>query len=164
MDETPTRIYTIGHSNVPASRIVELLQGHGVEMVVDVRSAPYSRWNPQFNRKALEETLREAGIGYAFAGEYLGGRPQDPSCYRGGTIPKEKADYPKLIDPQAVMSKSFFQVGIRRLLEYASQRRTAILCSEKDPEHCHRTWLIGRYLEEELGVEVVHIELAVDSG
>jgi uncharacterized protein (DUF488 family) len=158
MGETQMTVYTIGHSNVPADRIVALLQQHDIEMVVDVRSSPYSRWSPQFNKKALEKTLREAGIEYAFAGENLGGRPQDPSCYRGGTIPKDKADYPKLIDPEAVMNKSFFQVGIRRLMEYASERRTAILCSEKDPEHCHRSWLIGRYLEGQ-GIKVEHIQL-----
>jgi uncharacterized protein (DUF488 family) len=157
MDDSHLRVYTIGHSNVSADSIVALLLQNGIEMVVDVRSTPYSRWSPQFNKKALEETLREVGIGYVFAGEHLGGRPQDPSCYRGGTIPKDKRDYPKLIDPEAVISKSFFQLGIRQLLEYASERCTAILCSEKDPEHCHRSWLIGRYLESQ-GVEMVHIQ------
>jgi uncharacterized protein (DUF488 family) len=153
-----TTIYTIGHSNVPASRIVTLLQEHQIQAVVDVRSSPYSRFSPQFNKKVLSETLPAAGIEYQFAGDQLGGRPQDPTCYSGGLLPQNKADYARLLDHGAVTTKPFFLAGIQHLLELAATRRTAILCSEADPDKCHRNHLIGKYLEGQ-GVEVVHIRI-----
>jgi uncharacterized protein (DUF488 family) len=153
-----TTIYTLGHSNVPASRIVALLQQHQIQAVVDVRSSPYSRFSPQFNKKALAETLAAAGIEYQFAGDQLGGRPQDPSCYSGGQLPQNKADYARLLVYDAVTTKPFFLAGIQHLLELADTHRTAILCSEADPDKCHRNHLIGKYLEAQ-GVEVVHIRI-----
>ena len=79
-------IYTIGHSNHEWRDFLVLLHQYGIEMLVDVRSAPYSRYSPQFNRELLAPSLEAEGIGYAFAGEYLGGRPKDPDCYREGVV------------------------------------------------------------------------------
>jgi hypothetical protein len=73
-------------SNVPAERLVELLHQHEVATVLDVRSTPYSRYNPQYNRETIQRTLEEAGIAYAYAGDYLGGRPNDPACYENDTV------------------------------------------------------------------------------
>ncbi len=152
----PSPIYTIGHSNVPASKIVDLLRQFDIQVLVDVRSSPYSQFVPQFNRENFEHTLHLTGIEYQYLGELLGGRPKDPSCYKNGQLPDGKADYLHLVDYPAVMAKDFFQKGIRQLLEFSSQKRAAVMCSEEDPAQCHRHHLIGRYLTQQ-GVPVVHI-------
>ena len=77
-------VLTVGHSNHPLETFVALLQRHGVTTLADVRSAPYSRFNPQFNRKALEGSLETIGIEYVFLGRALGGRPDDPPATRTG--------------------------------------------------------------------------------
>lgn len=139
-------IYTIGHSNQSASALVALLRQHRIEVLIDVRSAPYSRYSPHFNREALQETLSDAGIRYRFAGEYLGGRPTDPDCY----------DELGKVDYQKIAGKAWYQAGIERVIEYASTARTAIMCSEEDPNHCHRHKLIAQTLLGR-GVTVLHI-------
>jgi uncharacterized protein (DUF488 family) len=101
-------------------------------------------------------TLKEAGIGYRFAGNYLGGRPKDPTCYKAKEKPDGSADYLHLVDYPTVMTKDFFQKGILRLIELAIDYRVAIMCSEEDPAHCHRHHLIGKYLAEK-GATVLHI-------
>jgi len=69
-------IYTIGHSNHSLDKFVELLKRHGITVVVDVRSAPYSRFHAQFNKEELKHALRERGLGYVFLGRELGGQEQ----------------------------------------------------------------------------------------
>ena len=123
---------------------------------MDVRSSPYSQYSPQYNRENLEQTLAEAEILYKYAGDFLGGRPKDPSCYKTELVPDNKADYLHLVDYPTVMTKEFFQKGIQRLIEVATDSRTAILCSEEDPSHCHRHHLIGKYLVSK-GINVLHI-------
>jgi uncharacterized protein (DUF488 family) len=149
-------LYTIGHSNSTAAGLIDLLRRVPVALVVDVRSAPYSRYTPHFNREPLQQALREAGIDYVFAGEYLGGRPTDPTCYYDGQIPDGKANYLKLVNYAAVAERPWYRRGIERLLQLARARPTAIMCSEEDPAHCHRHHLIATTLLEQ-GVRVVHI-------
>ena len=149
-------IYTIGHSNVTADTIIDLLNEHGIGMLVDVRSSPYSRYSPQFNREQLARALDKAGIEYAFAGAHLGGRPKDPTCYKDGTLPEGKADFLSLVDYGEVAKRRWFQDAITRLLELAGEHRTAIMCSEEDPDHCHRHYLIAQTLLE-MDVTVLHI-------
>ena len=129
----PFEIYTIGHSNVPAGNIIELLERYEIKTLVDVRSSPYSQYVPQFNRETFEHTLRQAGIDYRYAGEYLGGRPKDPTCYKNGRLPDGQADFLHLVDYPAVMTRDFFQKGIQRLLELAGETRVSVMCSEEDP-------------------------------
>ena len=74
-------IYTIGHSHHPIERFIALLQPHGIDALADVRSTPYSRFNPQFNREKLQASLATAGIRYVILGEESGARTKDPSCY-----------------------------------------------------------------------------------
>ena len=100
----PPTLYTIGHSNHDAERFIELLRAHGIEAVCDVRSRPYSQYCPQFNREALEATLRQAGIRYVFFGRVFGARPEDASCYRNGHV-----DYALLAETDP------FRSGVRRL-------------------------------------------------
>jgi uncharacterized protein (DUF488 family) len=71
-------IFTIGHSNHSSEEFLQLLQQHSVACLVDIRSQPYSRYNPQFNRETLAAALRSAGIRYSDFGATLGGRPDDP--------------------------------------------------------------------------------------
>ena len=152
------KLYTIGHSNHSLDRFVQLLESAGVMMVVDVRTSPASRYNSQFNRNNLEQTLPPHLLGYAYAGKYLGGRPSDPTCYKRREMPPEGADYLHEVDYPQVMERPWFRQAIARLLEIADQQTTAVMCSEEDPAHCHRHHLIARYLmRAHPDVEVRHI-------
>jgi uncharacterized protein (DUF488 family) len=140
------KLYTIGHSNQSLNQFIHLLEDNGVMTLVDVRSAPYSRYNPHFNRENLEAALREHDIQYAYAGKFLGGRPTDPTCYKSRTLPVEGADYLHEVDYPEVMKREWFVKGIERLLERPTNRATAIMCSEENPAQCHRHHLIAKYL------------------
>ena len=139
-------MFTIGHSNHSLDAFLALLRMHGIEAVADVRSAPYSRYNPHFNRKALTSALEEAGIAYVFLGGELGGRPADPSLY----------DADGRVRYDLVARTASFDDGIGRVLGLARDRRVALLCAEKEPLDCHRTLLVARALVER-GVAVEHI-------
>src|SRR5205809_34415 len=82
----PDIVYTIGHSNHPMEKLLELLIAHGVTVVADVRSSPYSRYNPQFNRESLQADLKRAGLSYVFLGGQLGARSEDEACYVDGKV------------------------------------------------------------------------------
>lgn len=156
MSDNGMTINTIGHSNVAAAEVVALLVANEIAVVVDVRSVPYSKYTPQFNREMVEATLKQAGIGYKFAGETLGGRPKDPTCYHSDAEPKSRGAYLKQVDYGAVMERPWYQKGIARLVEIAGAQRTAIMCSEEDPDDCHRHHLIAQTLLEQ-GIPVYHI-------
>jgi uncharacterized protein (DUF488 family) len=147
MAAVPT-VYTIGHSDHTIEAFIDLLRQHGITLVVDVRSQPYSRWASQFNRELLAHNLHEAGLSYEFRGDVLGGRPVDPDLYEPGG---EHADYRKMEQIPA------YQAGIDALLALARQERVAVMCSEGDYHHCHRHLLISQTLLER-GARVVHIQ------
>jgi uncharacterized protein (DUF488 family) len=155
-DDDHVELFTIGHSNISADDFLAALRAHQIANVVDVRSSPFSQYAPQFNQLDLAQTLSRVSIDYEFAGEALGGRPTDPSCYRNGQIPPPKSDYLKLVDYEAVATKSWYLDGIDRLIEIAKESRTAIMCSEEDPNRCHRHHLIAQTLFER-DVTVWHI-------
>jgi uncharacterized protein (DUF488 family) len=139
-------IYSIGHSKHPIDRFIGLLQQHGVNALADVRSTPYSRFNPQFNKEKLQAALAAAGIRYVFLGEELGARTKDSSCYdEEGRVSFTKL---ALTEP--------FRRGIDRLLTGMQQHQIAIMCAEREPLECHRTILVSRELEK-VGVPVTHI-------
>lgn len=152
----PLTIFSIGHSNVPAGKIVDLLKQHQIGVVVDIRSAPYSRFSPQFNRERFAQTLAESGIEYVFSGDSLGGRPKDPSSYKDGIVPTGKVDFLHAIDYPAMMKKESFMEGISHLVDIARHQTVAIMCSEADPAICHRHHLVGSYLTQQ-GYHVLHI-------
>ncbi|MBN2549602.1 MAG: DUF488 domain-containing protein [Anaerolineales bacterium] len=157
MDE-PIIIFTIGHSNHSLQKLAQLLKENGIAALVDVRSAPYSRHFPWFNKEHLEFELPRLGIEYIYAGKALGGRPDDPSLYKKREMPTEGADYLHEVDYPAVMKRSYFIKGVERMLETAVQKTTALMCSEEDPADCHRHHLITRYLLDEFPeVEIHHI-------
>lgn len=152
------KLYTIGHSNHSLEKFIGLLEGQNIMTLVDVRTAPYSRYSPHFNRESLEHALARQNIQYAHAGKYLGGRPSDPSCYKSRTLPAEGADYLHEVDYPEVMKREWFQQGIARLLEMADEQTTAIMCSEENPAECHRHHLVAKYLmAEHPEVDVRHI-------
>jgi uncharacterized protein (DUF488 family) len=153
------RLHTIGHGNRSLSEFTHLLKENGIDLVVDVRSSPYSRYNPQYNKENLEFSLKEVNIQYIFKGKQLGGRPTDPSCYKSRTIPSEETDYLHEVDYREVMKRDWFRKGIDHLLELAQEVSVAIMCSEEDPAHCHRHHLIAKFIMESFpeDVEVFHI-------
>jgi uncharacterized protein (DUF488 family) len=139
-------LYTVGHSNHPIDKLTQLLHDHSITRLVDVRSHPYSRFNPHFNQAALRQTLLELGIDYIYLGKELGGRPADPSCYKHHSVPTKTSDFAHEVDYNEVMQRPWFIQGIQRLLELADGHLTCLLCSEKDPAGCHRHHLIASYL------------------
>jgi uncharacterized protein (DUF488 family) len=152
------KLYTIGHGSHSLEKFTQLLKDNGITLLVDVRSAPYSRYHPQFNKNNLEAYFPRNAIEYAFAGQALGGRPSDPGCYKGHGLPEEGADYLHEVNYPEVMKRPWFVEGIHRLLELADERPAVIMCSEEDPAHCHRHHLIAKYLlMEHPDVEVRHI-------
>ena len=135
-------IYTIGHSTHQAEKFVSLLQRHQVDLLIDVRSIPYSRWNPQYNRENLIKTLQEHSIDYEFLGQELGARSEDSNCYENNRV-----SYKKLA------RTPLFQSGIEKIRQLADCRTLALVCAEKEPLVCHRTILVARSLEtDEYGV------------
>ena len=139
-------IYTVGHSNHPIERFVALLAPHGITAVADVRSTPYSRFNPQFRREKLQAALAESGIHYVFLGEELGARSQDDACYDADG----RVSYARLAKTDR------FRKGIERLKAGMAQYRISLMCAEREPLECHRTILVSRELVRE-GVPVTHI-------
>jgi len=138
-------IFTVGHSDHSPEDFVDLLQRHGIEAIADVRSAPFSRRFPAFNKESLRNILAKNSISYVFLGKELGARPADSSCFRDG-----RADFDLIARSEA------FRNGMARLLKGASRMRIALLCAEKEPLQCHRCILAGRVLAEQ-GEDVVHI-------
>lgn len=126
-------LFTIGHSNHSIERFVELSRIHGITAIGDVRSSPYSRFNPQFNRENLQKALRENGIWYVFLGEELGPRSENPSFYVDGRV-----QYDRLARTEV------FARGIERIRIGIQSYRIALMCAEKDPITCHRMILVCR--------------------
>jgi uncharacterized protein (DUF488 family) len=153
-------LFTIGHSNHSLEHFASLLEQHGIQVVVDVRSAPYSKYASQFNKEMLESGLRRRGIQYIYEGKHLGGRPEDPSCYKTRHLPAvdEEVEYLHEVDYPAVMQKPWFEKAIERVLKLAEDKMVAVMCSEEDPANCHRHHLIAKYLMEWYpDVKVTHI-------
>ena len=138
-------IYTIGHSTHPIEKFLQLLEARRVEVVVDVRSSPFSKRFPQFSREALQGSLRQQGIRYLFLGRELGARRREPEAYVGG-----KADY------RLIATLPTFQEGIVRVLGGAKDYRIALMCAEQDPLTCHRTILVCRALKPH-GPRIEHL-------
>jgi uncharacterized protein (DUF488 family) len=139
-------LYTVGHSNHPAEHFVTLLRDNGVEVLADVRSSPFSKYSPHFNRDSLRQALRDAGVNYVFLGDELGGRPAGDEFY----------DVDGHVLYNVVAEAPFFRRGIDRMTVGIRGHRVAMMCSEEDPAVCHRHLLIGRVLATR-GVTLRHI-------
>ena len=138
-------VFTIGHSRHALDDFVGLLRRHCVTALCDVRSTPYSRVNPQFNREDFKQALLKIGIVYVYLGLELGARSLDSDCYVDG-----KVQYDRLAQTE------LFRKGIDRLREGMKDYRLALMCAEKDPLECHRTILVSRHLDVN-GIAVKHI-------
>ena len=122
-----------------------LLRQHGITALGDVRSSPFSRFHPQFNKEDLERSVKSSGIRYVFLGKELGARSEDRSCYENGRV-----QYSRLAKTE------LFKKGLDRVISGSQEFRIALMCAEKEPLECHRTLLVGRALAD-LGVDVQHI-------
>ncbi len=134
---TETTIYSIGHGNKSIEDFINELKSFEIQFLLDIRSKPYSKWNPQFNQNELKFKVEEYGIKYVFVGDSLGGLPEDRSCYdRNGKVVYD-----------LIKEKGFFKDGLERLTTAnEKQIKLAIMCSESKPEECHRSKLIGQEL------------------
>lgn len=141
------RLFTVGYGARSLEDFLALLRANQIEFLIDVRSAPYSKFKPDFSKDLLEHHLQRAGIRYVFMGDTLGGQPKEPACYTDG-----KVDYDK------VRRQPFFQTGLSRLQKAVAQgRRVVLMCSEGRPEECHRSKLIGEALAA-AGLPVCHLD------
>lgn len=145
MDDAAVEVLTIGHSTLPLDRFLALLRDASITAVADVRTAPFSRHFPHFNRDALRDELRKDNVAYVFLGEELGGRPKGQRFFCDGV-----ADYEKMAET------ADFERGLQRVIDGAKKYRIAMMCSEHDPLDCHRCLLVGRALYER-GISVRHI-------
>ena len=145
--ETVT-IYTIGYGNRSVDEFIEALQEHEIAYLIDVRSAPYSRYKPEFSREPLEAELQRQGVRYVFMGDTLGGHPDDEECY----------DVNGKVDYERVKKTERYQFGIKRLQTAVAQKQcVALMCSEGKPENCHRSKLIGETLQRR-NIQITHID------
>lgn len=140
-------IFTIGYGARSLDAFFAVLKSHRIAYLIDVRSAPYSRFKPEFSMRALKQAATQAGLHYVYMGETLGGQPDEPTCYDDGKV---------IYD--CVKELPSFKQGITRLRAARDQGlRVVVMCSEGKPEQCHRTVLIGQVLTD-LGVDVAHID------
>jgi len=149
MSETTTserRLFSIGHSNHPMEAFLDLLKQHRIEVLVDARSHPYSRFASHYQAGSLRNAVADVGIKYLFLGKELGGRPEGDEFYdaEGHVLYSRVAESPLFLE------------GIRRLEAGVSRYRVALLCSEEDPSGCHRRLLVGRVLATR-GILLDHI-------
>jgi uncharacterized protein (DUF488 family) len=140
-------IYTIGHSTHPADYFLELLTTHSINCVVDVRSVPASRFNPQFNKNRLAEFLGKNNITYLHFAQEFGARRTDPSLL----------DEERRVDFGKVRASEDFKKGIERIRQGVEKGFSiALMCAESDPLECHRFLMISTALQD-AGFEVRHI-------
>jgi uncharacterized protein (DUF488 family) len=144
-EPTAFDLFTIGHSNHPIERFLELLRGAGVTAIADVRSVPASRRYPWFTGTRLAPRLEAAGIAFVALGDALGGRPRDPRLFRDGV-----ADY------AAMARTDEFRAGLDRVGEGARGFRLCLMCAEREPLDCHRCLLVAPALAAR-GFTIGHI-------
>jgi uncharacterized protein (DUF488 family) len=152
------KIYTIGHSSHPIEQFIGLLIANGILILVDVRTTPFSRFNPQFNQGNLHKILPLNSVEYLYMGNTLGGRSADPTCYIHQSIPKNRRNYLHEVNYEEVMRRPWFIQGVEKLIDLAGNQVSCIMCSEGDPAQCHRHHLIAAYLLSHYPeVNVIHI-------
>lgn len=141
------RLYSIGYGNRTWQATLTLLEKYSCQFLIDVRSSPFSKFNPDFSREHLQLLCAGAGIKYVFMGDTLGGKPSGSDSFDDDG----KVDYIKVAETPA------FQLGLTRL-KTADQKGLVcfLICSELRPEMCHRCKLIGAELAES-GIEIIHI-------
>lgn len=137
-------LFTIGHSTRTPEQFIELLAENGITAIADVRSQPYSRVMPHFNRESLRLLLNENGIAYVFLGNELGARRGERSVYVNG-----QAKY------DLIAKTTAFQLGVHRVREGMKRYVIGLMCAEKDPMSCHRAILVARVFRVECDIRHV---------
>ncbi len=144
--EQASRLFTLGHSDNEPEELLVLLRGAGVTALADVRSTPFSRRVPHFNRKFLEAYLQNHGIAYIFLGDYLGGRPALEELYHSEGW----------VDYERIRKSLRFWFGLEWLQRNLEYHTIALMCGEEDPLDCHRGLMIAPALKE-MGLPPRHI-------
>jgi len=145
--EKEGHLFSIGYGLRSPDSFLSLVKQYGINYIADVRSNPYSKWNPNFCREPIAAFLQDHGVGYVYIGDMIGGIPKDSACY---TL-EGKLDY------ALVKQHSSFQKGIERLLKATEKKLSvALMCGEVEPHTCHRSKLIGEVLAER-GIPLHHI-------
>jgi len=121
-------IFTIGYSNKKIEEFISKLKENNIELVVDVRSRPFSRWNPKFSRPSLEKELKKHSIKYLFKGNNLGGLDENIN----------------------------FEANINQVIQLSLSQRLVVMCTEGEPEKCHRYQTLAPAFENK-GSIVSHI-------
>lgn len=148
MGHTPV-VFTIGHSTRSLQDFIALLESHGVELVVDVRTVPRSRHNPQFNSATLPEALRAAGIGYEHAAALGGFRRASPDSLNAGwrnASFRGYADY---------MQTAAFAASLESVIEQARSKQLVLMCAEAVPWRCHRSLIADALVARDIRVEEI---------
>ncbi len=130
-------LFSIGHSSHPIKKFIDILRQNRINTIADVRSSPYSKYAPQFNKEDLEHFLKNEDIEYLFLGKELGARVSSENCYING-----HAKY------ELISRLSIFQSGLEFVFRKIEQCKLALMCSEAEPLNCHRTILICRQLKK----------------
>ncbi len=138
-------IYTIGHSNINQKDFIEILSLFKIQILVDVRSSPYSKFVPHFNRENIKTALIDSNIKYIFMGHQIGGKPKNKKYYQNG-----KVDY------NLIAKTDHFKEGIIKIIELNKDDDLVLMCSEENHYKCHRHNLITQILIKK-GLKVVHI-------
>jgi uncharacterized protein (DUF488 family) len=136
-------LYTIGYSPYTLHSFADVLKNNDINALADVRSSPYSKFKPEFNRESLKSFLETQNIAYVFLGDCCGARVDNHSYYVNG-----KVDY------DLVAKDKDFNEGLTRIEEGLKKYRIALMCAEQDPITCHRTILICRNLRN---IRIKHI-------
>lgn len=140
-------IYTIGHSNYPVEKLIDMLRHYNIDCVIDTRGIPYSKYNIQFDKETIRYTLKREGFIYLFMATEFADKRDTKVSY----IEEGYADFEKVIEEEA------FKRGIERLKDGCNKGyRIALLGAMQDPIRCHRSILLGKALREE-GFNVMHI-------
>jgi uncharacterized protein (DUF488 family) len=131
-------IFTIGHSNQSLETFFKLLSDNSIQILVDVRSHPYSKYAIQFDQSSLEAAAHKKGIKYVYLGRELGGKPDNPEFY----------DSEGYVLYDRIAQSSDFINALKRVTLGLNKYKVAIMCSEEDPTKCHRRLLLGRVLAD----------------
>jgi uncharacterized protein (DUF488 family) len=145
-DPMKPKIYTIGHSNSESTQLFTRLKQYGIDILIDIRSKPYSKYTPQYNTESIKRACIHNGIKYYYLGSLLGGKPDDASILNDAGE----------IDYTLLSQKEYFVSGINNLLHLISKSNACLMCSEGRPDKCHRNLLVAPALNH-YGVDVLHI-------
>ena len=139
-------LFTIGYSWIDINEFPSILHKYNINVIVDVRSVPYSQRFPDFNRESLKNILKRNKINYIFMGKEFGARRNESDVYHDGVV-----------DFSRVFQSKLFLEGVKRVEKGLKDGYTiSFLCSEKDPLDCHRTIMISQYFSK-IGLKICHI-------